>query len=72
MSNVINIIPALDPDAVLQKCIGNFSEVVVCGYDKDGVFDFRAGGKANMAEVLYMLQTAIHKTMNGDYDADDI
>jgi len=67
INNVVNIIPAIDPDEVLKKAIGNYSEIVILGYDKDGAFDFRAGGKANMAEVIFMLQTAIHKTMNGDY-----
>jgi len=70
MTNIIPIIPCLDPDNVLQKAIGEYQEVVVLGYLKNGDFCFRAGGEANMAEVVYMLQTAIHKTMNGDYDTE--
>jgi hypothetical protein len=67
MSNVVNLIPALNPDEVLKQADGVYSEVVIIGYDKDGIFDLRSGGKANIAEVAFMLQTAIHKIMNGDY-----
>lgn len=46
-----------DPDRVLSKALGQLTEVVVVGTDKDGQFYF-AGSRASGPETLWMLEEA--------------
>lgn len=68
MSNVIPIIPSLDPDIVLEKAKGEYDIVIIAGIEKDGAFTLRHGGEGNLAEAAYLLQLGVHKIMNGDYN----
>ena len=47
----------LDPDKVLQSAIGEMTEVVICGLDKDGNRYF-ASTQADGGEVLWHLERA--------------
>lgn len=59
MSNVVNFTGVtrldLDPDKVLNAAIGNMSEVVICGYDKEGN-EYFASSKGDGAQVLWHLE----------------
>lgn len=70
MSNVIPIIPCLEPDNVLEAAKGEYSEVLVIGWDRNGEFRAAHGGKATLVEAYYIAQVFCHKVMSGDYSAD--
>ncbi len=57
----------LNPDDVLQEAIGDFSEVVICGFDKDGNQVFRSS-VADGGQALWHLERAkwaLMKTTDG-------
>jgi hypothetical protein len=47
----------LDPDSVLQVAVGEMSEVVICGFDKDGNQYF-ASSVADGGNALWHLERA--------------
>lgn len=59
---------AKDPDAVLEQAMGNFSDVLVIGWDKDGDLDACATlGLKDGGEILWLLEVFKANLINGDY-----
>ena len=59
---------AKDADAVLEQAAGNFSEVLVIGWDKEGILDARATlGLKDGGDILWLIEAFKHKLMSGDY-----
>ena len=59
---------AKDADAVLEQAVGEFSEVVIIGWDKDGFLDARATlGLKDGGDILWLIESFKAKLMNGDY-----
>jgi hypothetical protein len=59
---------AKSADAVLEQALGEFSEVLILGWDKDGDFDARATlGLKDGAEILWLVEVFKAKLMNGDF-----
>lgn len=55
-------------DNVLNLSVGQYSEVIVLGWDKDGNFNAAATtGLKDGADVLWFIELFKHKLMNGDY-----
>lgn len=71
MADVVKFYPkdaALDPDNVLEQAMGDFSEVLILGWDKDGNLDARATlGLKDGGDVLWLMEAFKHKLMSGDY-----
>lgn len=73
--NVIKFYPANaddSPDAVLERAIGEFDQVVVIGFNKAGTFEARITSGLTMAEVNMLSDTLkwqiIEYMMSGDYE----
>ena len=66
-ANILNFtgttIAELNPDTVIEKSIGQYQSVVVCGYDKDGELVIRFT-QADAPEALWCLQKSIHALMD--------
>lgn len=59
---------AKDADNVLEQAIGQYSEVLIIGWDKNGDFDARATlGLKDGADCLWLIEAFKFKLMNGDY-----
>jgi hypothetical protein len=59
---------AKDADTVIEQSIGNFSEVLVIGWDKDGFLDARATlGLLDGGDLLWLMEVFKTKLINGDY-----
>lgn len=75
MSNVENFYPAdaaKEPDNVLEQSIGQFSEVLIIGWDKDGNFDARATlGLSDGGDVNWLIDVFKHKLLSGDFAGDE-
>lgn len=67
MNNVVNIIPCLDPDLVLENAKGEYEEVLLLGWNKDGEFVARHGGEATLQDAYFKAATFCHKVLSGDY-----
>ena len=62
---------AKDADAVLEQAVGEFSEVLIIGWDKEGFLDARATlGLKDGGDLLWLVETFKHKLMSGDYSED--
>ena len=60
-----------NPDIVLDKAIGQFSEVFVLGYDKDGTLDARSSTNWDAKSILFAIECFKAKLLNGDYSEED-
>lgn len=59
---------AKDADAVLEQSHGNFSEVLIIGWDNDGMLDARATlGLKDGGDLLWLIESFKAKLMAGDY-----
>ena len=58
-------------DNVLEQAIGQYDQVLIIGWDKDGNLDARATlGLKDGGDVLWLIELFRHKLMAGDYQAD--
>ena len=74
MSKVVKFYPAdaaKKPDNVLELAIGEFDEVFIIGYDKDGNMDVRANTQFKIRDILYCLDAFKFKLFNGDYETQE-
>lgn len=63
---------AKDADNVLEQAIGQYSEVLIIGWDKNGGFDARATlGLKDGADCLWLVEAFKFKLMNGDFLPED-
>ena len=63
---------AKDADNVLEQAVGNYSEVLIVGWDKDGNFDARATlGLKDGANVLWLTEVFKFKLLNGDFSPNE-
>jgi hypothetical protein len=66
-NKVIEIHKAMHPDKVLEMAMGQYDQVFIVGFDKDGEFDARSSTNMNYKDILWMLDVFRHKLLNGDY-----
>lgn len=59
---------AKDPDAVLEQSIGQYDDVVVIGWNKEGLLDPRASLGLNSANILWLIEAFKAKLLAGDYE----
>ena len=63
---------AKSADNVLEQAIGNYTDVLIIGWDKDGFMDARATlGLKDGGEVLWLIEKFKHKLLAGDYEVPD-
>ena len=62
---------AEDPDNVLEQAIGEYSSVLILGWDKDDLMDCRSTTGLTHEQVLWIITKFQHKLMNGDYSEDE-
>jgi len=59
---------ATSADNVLEQAVGEFSDVLVIGWDKDGSLDARATlGLKDGGDLLWLIESFKAKLMAGDY-----
>lgn len=59
---------AADADMVLEQAVGEYSEVILIGWHKDGSMDARATlGLKNGGDLLWLIELFKAKLLNGDY-----
>lgn len=75
MNDVVKLYPsnaAENPDAVLEQAVGNFSEVLILGWDKNDTLDVRATlSLSDGGDLLWLIETFKSKLLNGDYGGVD-
>jgi len=59
---------AASADAVLEQAAGYFSEVLIIGWDKEGMLDARATlGLSDCGEILWLIEAFKRGLMAGEY-----
>ena len=56
-----------NPDHVLEEAKGNYQDVLIIGWDKEGNFDVRSNSSVDGKTSLWLAQTFANKLLNGDY-----
>ena len=70
MGKIIKFYPdnaAENPDNVLEQAMGEYSDVLILGWDKDENMDCRASLGLSHEQVLWIITKFQRKLMNGDY-----
>jgi hypothetical protein len=70
MSNVEKFYPAdaaKDPDNVLEQAVGEYSELLVIGWDKEGNLDARATMDLKDGDALLLLELFKLNLLSGEY-----
>lgn len=73
--NVVKFYPAdayKDPDAVLEQAIGEYSDVLIIGWNKDGIIDLRATkGIEDGRDMLWLIEKFKFNLLAGAYSGDE-
>ena len=56
-----------DFNNVLEQAVGEYSEGIIIGYNKDGSFDIRCNEGMDASDLLIMIEKFKFKLMRGDY-----
>lgn len=70
MTEVVKFYPrgaAKNPDAVLEQAVGDYTQVFIIGYNKDGELDVRASLNFEMRDIFFAIDAFKFKVLNGDY-----
>lgn len=74
MAEIVKFYPAdaaKSADNVLEQAVGNYDQVLILGWDKEGNLDARATlGLKDGGDVLWLMETFKYKLLNGDYSED--
>jgi len=63
---------AKSADNVLEQAMGQYDQVLVIGWNRDGDFDARATlGLKDGAECLWLIEVFKHKLMSGVFELED-
>lgn len=68
MGEVKKFYTAASPDHVLELAIGEFSEVLIIGFDHNGVIDVRSNTTMDKMTAVFLMEQFKTKLLNGDYD----
>jgi len=60
-----------DPDKVLQCAVGDFSEVIVLGFNKDGHIEGRVSLELNEMDAYYLLQALAADILSNKFSWSD-
>lgn len=69
-SNVIKFYPKNadeKPDLVLERAVGQYQDVLILGWDKDGLLDARSSLGMSSENVIWLMEKFKLKLLNGDY-----
>jgi hypothetical protein len=58
----------LEPDTVLEKAKGQYSELFLVGWNKDDTMDVRTCDGVTKGDILWLLELFKHKLLAGDFD----
>ena len=68
--NIVKFYPknaAQNPDAVLEQALGQYDQVFVIGYDKDGCLDVCGSTNFTIRDIFFALEAFKFKVLNGEY-----
>lgn len=69
MGQVVKFTPAdaaKDPDVVLEAAQGQYQDVVVMGYDRDGDLDVRASLGLDLANIIFLMEVIKAMAVSGE------
>jgi len=63
-ADVIKLRPADDPDEVLEAAKGQYDQLIIAGWNKDGQLDIRATLGMEAAETIYLIELFKHAILS--------
>lgn len=75
MSNkIIKFYPknsALSPDSVLEQAVGQYQDVLILGWNKEGYLDPRATLSLKVSDMLWLIESFKNNLLNGKYESEE-
>jgi hypothetical protein len=68
VGDVVDLVPAQNPDVVLKEAIGHYAQVLILGYDAEGYLDVRGSLGLDKAEILMLIEQFKFNLMSDVYD----
>ena len=71
MSNIERLYPSNFtefPDNLLREAMGNYDDLLMLGYNKNGELDIRCSSGIEKAHIVWMIEFFKVKLLRGDYD----
>lgn len=61
---------AKDPDAVLEQAVGEFQNVLLLGWNKEGYLESRSDTNLNLKDILFIVESFKLRLLLGDFTED--
>ena len=58
---------AKDPDAVLEQAVGEFQNVILIGWNKEGYLESRSDTNLNLKDILFLVESFKLRLVLGDF-----
>lgn len=72
MTNIINLVPEdVTPDEVLEDAKGTYKDVLILGWDKEGLLNAKSTNSLNIKELIYMIEVFKSVLINTGYSIDE-
>lgn len=68
MNNIVALRPEKDPDYILQQGVGQYKDVLLLGYNKDGMLYPTASSDLTTAQIVLLIEQFKLNLLCGDYD----
>ena len=72
MSNVVNLMPEdATADEVLDDSKGSFKDVLILGWDEEGVLNAKSTASLDLKEIVYMIEVFKAVIITAGHEIDD-
>jgi hypothetical protein len=72
MSNVVNLMPEdATADEVLEDSKGSFKDVLILGWDEEGVLNAKSTASLDLKEIVYMIEVFKAVIITAGHEIDD-
>lgn len=68
---VVSLQELVDADEVLKSAVGRYREVLVIGWDQDGILDVAASSTLTAKDCSWLVDRFKVKLLSGDYTEDE-
>lgn len=67
MGDIVDLVPAKNPDTILEAAKGVYKDCLILGWDTEGYLNVRATTGLTVAEITFIIEKFKHKLLSGDY-----
>lgn len=70
MGDIVELIPAKNPDTILEAAKGVYKDCLILGWDTEDCLNVRATTGLTVSEIIFIIEKFKHKLLAGDYQTE--